>query len=249
MLASVIRNSFIFMFIEQISIHLSKYTISTFFTEKYNKIQDKNKLINKTAENITSILHTFVTVYYSFYILTDKLFWIDRLYHTSNLSTQLGCISCGYFLYDTIICIYRYNTSGFAFLVHGVSCLIVNSFSLYFKIGHFHWAASILWELSTPFVHIRSFLLKLNINRFKNINDTLLVSTFFFIRIICGFCFGYMFWYDVLTNNFIRESDAIIYYGLHLQLGLNIVMNSLNVYWFSLMLRKITVLFIENKTK
>lgn len=239
-LSNVIKNSLIFMLIERLFMHANKYTMKHLLNDKYTKIENKNKFLTKISENATAILHTVVALYYSYFILVDPIFWADRLYYTSALSTQLGTITCGYFLYDTIICIRRYNTSGIAFLIHGIVCLLVNSFSLVFKIGHFHWAASIIWELSTPFVHLRSLLLKLDIKTFRKINDILLITIFFFARILCGFYFGYSFWTDVITNDrLLRNQSFILYHGLHIQLLLNMVMNILNIYWFSLMLKKI----------
>ena len=61
----------------------------------------------------------------------------------------------GYFAYDTVECILRYETEGPEFLFHGVFCFATFSSLVFVRSMHWFGAGYLMWELSTPFVHFR----------------------------------------------------------------------------------------------
>lgn len=61
----------------------------------------------------------------------------------------------GYFAYDTLECIVRYEQEGPEFLTHGVFCFIVFTSLVHTRAVHWFGAGFLMWELSTPFIHFR----------------------------------------------------------------------------------------------
>lgn len=61
----------------------------------------------------------------------------------------------GYFLYDTLECILRFEHEGPEFLAHGVFCLAVFGALVHIRCVHWFGAGFLMWEISTPFVHFR----------------------------------------------------------------------------------------------
>lgn len=199
------------------------------------------QFVSKMSKNITGTIHAIVTVYYAIWILGDNEFWLNRVTHTTDLSTHLACTSLGYFIYDVIVLLYNYRSYDAIFFVHGISALVVNYMILVSGLGHFYWAASIMWEVSTPFVHIRFLMLKLGIERFKKINNVILVGTFFSARIVWGLYFKYLIWDDMLFNGYdvMVNQHPIIFYGVWGQIMFGHVLDALNLYWFYLIINKL----------
>jgi hypothetical protein len=55
----------------------------------------------------------------------------DTFYGQSDLAKHLAVISTGYFVYDLFICIFRFETQGWSFLLHAVCSLLVFAYGTF----------------------------------------------------------------------------------------------------------------------
>ncbi|GAB5586752.1 hypothetical protein Unana1_01652 [Umbelopsis nana] len=125
----------------------------------------------------------------------------------------------------------KHQGIGMAF--HGVASFAV--FILSFRpFLNYYGAVFILYELSTPFLNFNWFMDKLGWtgSKIQLVNGIVLICTFFGARLIFGMQMSYQTWVEVYA---VRDQVPIFYmlvYGVA-----NVVLNSLNVYWFGLMIR------------
>jgi len=94
----------------------------------------------------------------------------------------------------------------------------------------------LLFETSTIFLDLHWFFDKVGV---KNswiviVNGVVLITSFFFCRIVFGFYYSYQFWRDVVAfevDGVYKEVGIPIYLPVYYQVA-NILLNVLNVYWF-----------------
>ena len=127
-----------------------------------------------------------------------------------------AAFSCGYFIWDTYLCVRNLRAFGVALLVHAVVC--GGGYAIIFCFGFipYYGCAYLLWEvcapssmrrlkpvmqLSTPFLNIRGFLwhLKLHSSRLYVANAFVLLFVFFAVRIVFGFYMIFWTWFDLLS--------------------------------------------------
>ncbi|CUM66248.1 uncharacterized protein PRCAT00003908001 [Priceomyces carsonii] len=147
----------------------------------------------------------------------------------------VSSMTVGYFAWDLMVCVQYFRLFGIGFLLHAFAALYV--FICALRPYSMPWApAFLLFELSSPFVNINWFASRLPQGTFSEktilINGLLLLFTFFSVRIAWGFYAVSLIAYDM----FRVRSEAPIFLPLSI-LGLNLVLDVLNVYWFSKMLR------------
>lgn len=70
-------------------------------------------------------------------VLFDPAVNHDTIYGHTRLSTLMCLISSGYFLYDLIVVLLRFDQEGAAFLVHASCCLFVYTYAVYSFYLHF----------------------------------------------------------------------------------------------------------------
>ncbi|SGZ49014.1 CIC11C00000000592 [Sungouiella intermedia] len=146
----------------------------------------------------------------------------------------ISAITIGYFVWDSVVCTLHLKLFGVGFLLHGFAALFVFGCSL--KPFCLPWVpAFLLFELSTPFVNINWFASKLPAgtisDRVVAINGICLLVTFFLVRILWGFyAVGF-----VMVDMYRLRGHAHAFFPF-MVLSLNVMLNVLNVYWFSRML-------------
>lgn len=157
----------------------------------------------------------------------------DHLFGYSASCAPLIAISLGYFLWDSVICLRNVRSHGIGFVFHGVFCFCIyglsfTPFLMYFAIRF------LIFEVSTIFLNFHWFMDKLGKSGgiLHNINSLLLLSAFFFIRIIYGFSES-LNYYRVMYENLAQFHPLTIAFLT----SANVALNSLNVLWFSKMLR------------
>merc|ERR1712087_418386 len=151
-----------------------------------------------------AVLHSVLVGCICFYkvLYPDKAVLDDLIYGYSPTAQYVYIFSSGYFLWDTIFCLY-YRL--WPFLIHGVACLFCFSNALY-PLFHYYGCAFLSYELSTPFYHMRWFLLKTgkeNSIIYKLITAAFMII-FFVIRIIMGLTKSYE-WYITVWLYLIGE--------------------------------------------
>jgi len=202
-----------------------------------------NKLSRKTQINFDIHVVSMVQCVLSIGLLLptwNHPHYQNRLHdpHSSILGyTPYGgfvcAISLGYFLWDLYVCLKFYSLFGVGFLFHGFAAVYVFGTSFYpFCMP---WIpAFLLFELSTPFVNINWFANRLPKGTFSDktvmINGLMLLFTFFSVRIAWGFYAVYL-----LAIDMFQIWDQLPWYLPVPVLALNVLLDTLNVYWFSKM--------------
>lgn len=222
------------------TIHL----ISPFFLTKFVG-KNYTSLPKRTRMNFDVHVVSMIQCFISLAILApmwNHSHWQNRVADPKSSiegSTPYGSFvasfTIGYFVWDTAVCILFYDLFGFGFLMHGVAALYVFSWCL--RPYAQPWIPSfLLFELSTPFVNVNWFASKLPAGTISNrtflVNGILLLFTFFSVRILWGFYAVTLVARDmwaVWNNNPIFLPLTI--------LGLNIILDTLNVFWFQKMIK------------
>ncbi|KAF1802487.1 TLC domain-containing protein [Mucor lusitanicus] len=182
--------------------------------------------------HVVSTVHCIVVVLGSFFIFADNSLNQDRVFGYVRWAADIYSISCGYFLWDTIIAIYFYKYQGISMVFHGVASFSVFIFS-FRPFVNYYGAIFLMYELSTIFLNFHWFMDKLNWtgSKIQLVNGVILLLTFFFARIVFGTYMSYKMWSDVYA---VKDDVPLRYwivYGVA-----NFVTTCLNVWWFSQMI-------------
>lgn len=209
--------------------------------ERYTALSDKLK--SEINVSVVAGIHASISSISSIFILiySNNHFNSNDIYSVSLNSSTLLAFSCSYFLWDIMICFRdKYSLS---FKLHAIGCFFVYMIvNIPNPIFHWHSVYFLLNELSTPFLTIRTLIIKLQLqytysNIFKLIN-VLFISLFFIVRIVFGtpvkFKLANLLLIEIYNNNS---------YYLLIGLCFSIIMWMLNLYWFMLMIKS----FNKNK--
>ncbi|KAF8067209.1 glpF [Scenedesmus sp. PABB004] len=203
--------------------------------------QEKKKASTATQmmPRVVCFIHNIIQVPLALVILADPYFNRSPIYARDAFSTLVMAISAGYFLYDTVECVARLQHEGTDFLLHGVFCLVVFANLTYTGYMHFYGAGFLLWELSTPFMHFRWFLYKIGreSTRLYAANAAAGMAMFFACRILWGNALSLLFWRDSLAALASPEGAALPLASIWFYRLSTVVMNGLNAWWFSKMVR------------
>ncbi|KAI9096989.1 TLC domain-containing protein [Phlyctochytrium arcticum] len=187
------------------------------------------------AMHIVSFAHSVLICYLATGVLGSETLKKDRLFGYDEQAGRVYSVACGYFLWDAIICLKNIRTNGIGFAMHGVSCLAV--FLLSFKPFLMYYGGwFLLFELSTPFLNIHWFCDKTGRSgsRLQLINGLILLAVFFGARIVLGFYSSYHFYLDMQD-----QSDRISTVNKVVYFVANVLLNSLNVFWFIKMVKAV----------
>ncbi|CAD6930925.1 unnamed protein product [Tilletia caries] len=151
---------------------------------------------------------------------------IDRTYGYDPEVGQVYAIALGYFIWDAWVSI-LYDGPGF--IAHGLRPVFM-----------YDGLSFLLWELSTPFLNIHWFLDKMGKTgtTLQLVNAFFLLGTYVFARLTFGLYNSYHFFSHVLfppSPHVPPLPDHVKYFYL---IG-NVILNSLNFFWFRAMIRAI----------
>lgn len=189
--------------------------------------------------------------------------WEERVWGYTGASGLVQGFAGGYFLWDLFVTLANVNIFGAGMLVHAVSALFV--FSLGFRpFLNFYGPTFILYELSSPFLNIHWFCDKLNLtgSKIQLYNGIMLLFTFFSCRLVWGSYQSIRVFIDIFhamqhggsvinsraTPNMGEAKSEVmrfadnrvvpVWLGFS-YLGANIVLNSLNWFWFAKMIETV----------
>lgn len=183
-------------------------------------------------------VHNVLQVPLALRVLRDPFFKNDVMFSATPFSRLVMLVSAGYFFYDTLECVWRYEHEGPEFLLHGVMCFV--TYSQLYRSGQMHWLGCgfLMWELSTPFMHARWFLYK--IGRDKSVIYPLNALAGMLVFFLCRNCFG-----PWLSWQFLKQSSAALVTAkgqrelwmpaIWFFRSAVVILNGLNAYWFSKM--------------
>ncbi|RCK55959.1 Topoisomerase I damage affected protein 4 [Candida viswanathii] len=223
--------SFVFYFAVQL---LSGPIFSIIMGTGYTKLP-KGTRVNFDV-HVTSMVQCFVSIVLLLLHLNNPHFANRDADPANSLLglTDFGAMTCsvtvGYFIWDIYVCARYFSLFGVGFLFHALAALYA-FFSGLFPYGQ-PWAGAFLaFELSTPFVNLNWFASKLPAGTFSEkflvINGLLLIAVFFFARIFWGFYAVFQFAVDISYT--FNEVNKLMPLSL---LGLNFLLDCLNVFWF-----------------
>ncbi|PWZ02967.1 DUF887-domain-containing protein [Testicularia cyperi] len=161
---------------------------------------------------------------------------VDRLYGYDWETAQVYAIAQGYFVWDSIISI-LYEGPGF--IAHGIVAL--TAFTLvYHPIFMYDGMGFLMWELSTPFLNIHWFLDKLG----KTGSTAQLINAFFLLTSYVGARLTFGVYNSISFFKFVvaparPHHPAIPGHLKAFYLVGNVILNSLNFFWFRAMVRAV----------
>lgn len=199
-----------------------------------------SKDVTTAAVNLVSIVHVFVAVPIAVRVLLDPEVYSDTIYGHTQLSVLMCVISSGYFLHDLIIVLLRLDTEGMAMLIHACCCLFVYTYAVYSFYLTFYGAGFLLWELSTPFVHLRWLLHKSGREKSRAyvVNALVMMVVFFLCRPVWGTWLSYKFFIDTEVELRHPRPNGFPASGIWGYRIANVSLNLLNYWWFFKIARK-----------
>lgn len=207
------------------------------FRHGYTSIGDRKTKINfdiHTVSNVQCVV-TFWSIAPTLLLPMN----LSVVSYENELASMAAAFAVGYFLWDLFICVRYFSLYGFEFLAHAMSSLYV--FTLGLKPFCQAWIGKfLLFEASTPFVNNNWFIAQLSRGSAKSIvpdwfniaNGLLLIGTFFLVRIVWGFVAV-----SILLCQMWRERHELPLVQSGILLALNLVLNTLNLFWLNKMLR------------
>jgi hypothetical protein len=203
--------------------------------------------------------------------------WHERVWGYTGAAGMIQGMATGYFIWDLMVTLQHLSVFGFGSLAHAVSALLVFSFG-FRPFVNFYGCTFILYELSTPFVNFHWFFDKLDMTGSKPqlYNGITLLFMFFSCRLVWGTYQSVRVYQDVwqaihhnptftqLNNNtiamnatlgadnimrFSSDSPFVPLWLAFTYLGSNLVLNTLNFYWFGKMIEAVRKRFQPPKEK
>lgn len=213
--------------------------------------QKRRKLVHQSSVHFVSFIQSIVILYVAVECMWSENYRLeyptalDRIF-TSHRDTEVVCIfAVGYFTWDIYISTF-YST--LPFVLHAVVSTLVFCIGLKPYIQYYA-PVFLLFELSNPFLNIRWFAQRylprdnLILSCLQTLNNITLLVVFFLARICWGWLqIGKLVYdfYQVHTDpRFLKLETLII-------VGGNLVLDVLNVVWFSTMV-SIAIKTICNK--
>jgi len=152
-------------------------------------------------------------------------------------SAMVFSIALGYFVWDLFTCIYCKWDYGY--WAHAIACMFVYGASLY-PFLHYWGLFFLLFELSTPLLHLRWFAIAAKMPKKNpllfNIIQYSFAGLFFLTRIVMGLTASAIWWGEMVALLQSGAHNTAVGVGY---MACNIVLNLLNVYWFSLMIKSV----------
>jgi hypothetical protein len=197
--------------------------------------------------HVTSMVNCLLLLTISFPLFNDPVLSLDKVSSYTPYAGYVTAVSCGYFLWDSVICLRYIRSFGPGFAVHGVAALFVfaQSFRPYilFYAPHF-----LMFELSTPFLNVHWFATHLPAGLVPSwivtINGLFLMLTFFSARIAWGFYQAFYFALEVFSTKNLKVVPLWLPVTI---VASNVLLNILNIYWFNKMVRLATKRFSGSK--
>ncbi|KAI0705937.1 DUF887-domain-containing protein [Cytidiella melzeri] len=191
----------------------------------YAKLQGP-RAKNNWEIHVVSLVHAVIIVVLAYRTFNEPALLADPAYGWHETAELTNSVAVGYFIWDTIDATVNYTDLGF--VLHGKSWSISARPILQYFSSRF-----LFWELSTPFLNIHWFLDKTGKtgSTFQLINGVLLLSTFFFVRIVYGWYTSITFWRIM----FRKPNDIPVLYRAVFLVAHTVLM-TLNLVWFSKMI-------------
>lgn len=235
--------------------------------EHYSKLPRKRRL-NWDAHVVSMFQSTLINGMAIWVMFTDKelgqMNAQERVWGYTGATAFIQAFAAGYFLWDLVVTSLNLDVFGLGTLAHAIAALLV--YCLGFRpFVNYYACVFILWELSTPFLNVHWFMDKLGKTGTpaQLYNGIALLFTFFSCRLVYGTYSSFRVFHDIwsainvnpsaeslesLTMTFAtKESTVPLWLGVA-YLAANMTLNSLNFYWFFMMIKAVRKRFEPSKT-
>lgn len=203
---------------------------SPYLVKSYNTLSKRNQ-INFNV-HVVSMVQCVIILGLSAPLFNDPVLSKDRVDGYTPYCGFVISMATGYFIWDVLICIRYYNLFGFGFLLHGAGALLVFIQGLR-PFTQYYAPIFLLFEASTPFVNIHWFAGHLSEGSIpewvQKINGLILIIVFPAVRILWGFYQAARLAQDILKPSVRLSHPTWIAVSL---LVSNILLDTLNVYWY-----------------
>lgn len=186
----------------------------------------------------------------------NQMNWEERVWGYTGASGFIQAFAAGYFLWDLVVTSLNFDVFGIGTLAHAIAALFV--YSLGFRpFVNYYATVFILWELSTPFLNVHWFMDKVDMtgSRAQLYNGMMLLATFFSCRLVYGTYSSFRVFHDIwssinanpspskleFSSTMVfatKESTVPLWLGATYLLS-NLTLNSLNFYWFFMMIKAV----------
>ncbi|CCH61823.1 hypothetical protein TBLA_0F02840 [Henningerozyma blattae CBS 6284] len=235
-LHEIITTFSVYQFISTI---VAPITCSVIFGKYYNGLYHKTIQLNFDLHMVSMFqcLISFTCIIITWGIpVTD----INPIAYTDQISSLVGALTMGYFLWDIVQGMTHIHTYEIEYILYamGAFALTLITFNPFVQ----PWISTFLaYETSTPFTNINWFIIALtknypNHNLIPNwinyLNATLLVTVFVLTRLVWG-----PYQQFLLLQQLYQHKRDLPAFKTTLLIVIMTMMNGLNVYWFSKMVR------------
>ncbi|KAL6879620.1 DUF887 domain-containing protein [Trichoderma longibrachiatum] len=235
--------------------------------QHYNKLSRKRRL-NWDAHVVSFIQSTLINVIAIWVMVVDQerknMDWEERVWGYTGAAGMVQALAAGYFVWDLFVTSFNLDVFGLGTLAHAIAALLV--YTLGFRpLVNYYGCVFILWELSTPFLNIHWFFDKVNMtgSRAQLYNGILLLFSFFSCRLIYGTFQSFSVMRDMWAAVNARPTKVSIAQSPVMEFATqestvqawlaisyvmsNLTLNSLNFYWFIMMIRAVLKRFKPNE--
>ncbi|KAI9877141.1 MAG: hypothetical protein M1830_004691 [Pleopsidium flavum] len=204
--------------------------------------------------------------------------WPERVWGYTGGGGMIQGFAAGYFLWDLVVSSMNVGVFGWGMLAHAIAALVVFSLG-FRPFVNYYGPTFILYELSSPFLNFHWFFDKVNMtgSRAQLYNGILLLGSFFSCRLVWGTYQSIRVYQDVWAALQIPGTPVPIDHGITsateksvnanseimrfagdktvpiwlacTYLGSNIVLNTLNFYWFGKMIETVKKRFQPPKER
>lgn len=203
----------------------------------------------QVVTRLVGFVHNTLQTPLAFMVLANPAFQKNGIYEVDNISSWVTLISAGFFLYDVVMCTLRYKLEGPFYLLHACCCFWVYAYAYHVGYLHYYGAAFLMWELSTPFVHLRWFLyiMGLDHTQLYLINALLMMLSFFLCRIVWGYYISTVFLVNLYQEYLFPRPGGLPHYMCPWYAVTCIALNILNSFWMYKMIQKAVEVFFKGK--
>lgn len=220
------------------NISISFFTWTTIYLIIYSRrtsdrIKQKSSLIRLKRQElgvkIVSILHAVYTTYGASQCLKNFDLVKFDFFTKSEAVTHYANVAAGFFIADLILCVILIEEHGIEFVIHAIAALGGSLYVSLTGIGHQYFLHLLLFEASTPFLHIRSLLLEYGYgkSRIANLNNLVFLLVFGYVRLFRGIPIIVQMCYELIISKSLSKPVIVFF------VTAGIAMSTLNIYWFS----------------
>ncbi|KAI5196822.1 hypothetical protein AUEXF2481DRAFT_5408 [Aureobasidium subglaciale EXF-2481] len=212
------------IFYQTINLVVAPVLSRRFFAQTYSSFNRRTR-INWDVHVVSMVQSLLVNTTALWIIFYDdernNMNWAGKIWGYDGALGFLQSLAGGYFIWDLFTCTYHIDIFGVGMLAHAISACTV--FSLGFRpFLNYYGPVFILYELSSPALNMHWFMDKLNMTGsiYQLINGVVLISTFFFCRLVWGSINSVLVFRDIwiaMQNGGVvgLDENLGLKYGLH----------------------------------